>query len=148
MNWDGFPVSPVVVAIYVIGMTNHLYAVRDRGAIEVTQAISFLRRVATKKKTLWTGSMSDSRRIVWWSIHSEQENWHGYQVYYPTKQHFYIEKRETMYFRSINIWHWKCDRSSICCARQRRHRGHTSHQFPQAGSDKKTQEINVWKQVF
>ena len=52
MNWDGFPVSPVVVAIYVIGMTNHLYAVRDRGAIEVTQAISFLRRVATKKKTL------------------------------------------------------------------------------------------------
>ena len=24
------------------------------------------------------------------------------------------------------------------CARQRRHRGHTGHQFPQAGSDKKT----------
>ena len=37
--------------IYVIGnVTDHLYAVRDRGAIEVTQAISFLRRVATRRR--------------------------------------------------------------------------------------------------
>ena len=46
---------------------------------------------------------------------------------------------------TINICHWN-DQSSICCARQRRHRGHTSHQFPQTGSDKKENSVN-WEHV-